>query len=47
MLLGIEERLMAYAEGTENDTPTSMDTANFKWRNGQCPTAAQRLKVCF
>jgi hypothetical protein len=34
MLLGIEERLMAYAEGTENDTPTSMDTANFKWRNG-------------
>jgi uncharacterized ferredoxin-like protein len=34
MLLGIEERLMAYAEGTENDTPTSMDPANFKWRNG-------------
>jgi hypothetical protein len=39
MLLGMEDRLMAYAEETEDKTPTAMKLEDFEWRNGEQNTS--------
>ncbi|KAG5187675.1 hypothetical protein JKP88DRAFT_260250 [Tribonema minus] len=48
MLLGIEERLMTYAQEMEDKTPTTMDPEDFEWRNGffyrHVTTPARRAK---